>query len=53
MKKIKIFPLILIVLVIVNMVLFALGKIDQLYFWMTIAVVALYAYKDKFIKKKS
>jgi len=51
MEKIKIIPLLLIVILVVNLVLFALGKIDQIYFWVLIGVIGLYAYRTKIFKK--
>ena len=44
-KTIKIASILLIVILLVNMVLFALGKVGGLYFWITIAVIGLIAYK--------
>jgi len=52
-KEIKIIPLILIVILVINLVLFATRRITDIVFWAIIAVIGLIAYKDKLIKKKS
>lgn len=44
-QRIKVVGVVFIVIIIANMILFALGKISTLYFWFTIIFVAIFAYK--------
>ena len=48
----KIVSIGLIVVLVVNAVLFAMGRIPVLYFWIIIAVIALIAYKGIPLLKK-
>lgn len=43
--KTKMISIFLIVVLIANMVLFALGKVKGLYFWAIIVIIAIIAYK--------
>lgn len=43
--KTKMMSIFLIVVLIANMVLFALGKVKGLYFWAIIVIIAIIAYK--------
>ena len=43
-QKIKILNISLVVVLLINMVLFALQKISNLQFWVVIAVIGIFAY---------
>jgi len=45
MDKLKIISIFLIIVMIVNLILFALSKIPQLWFWGITIAIALFAYK--------
>ncbi len=45
MKVFQLISIILLVLVILNLTLFALGKIKPLFFWITLIFAGLVAYK--------
>jgi Sec-independent protein translocase protein TatA len=45
MNKIKILSLLLIIILVANIILFGTGMMPQLYFWIIIAITALFAYK--------
>ncbi|MFH2028904.1 MAG: hypothetical protein ABIJ08_07215 [Nanoarchaeota archaeon] len=44
-NKRKLVSISLIIILIINLVLFALKKIPQIYFWLMIGIIALIAYK--------
>ncbi|HJN56754.1 MAG: hypothetical protein QF436_03585 [Candidatus Woesearchaeota archaeon] len=41
----KLIAIVLIVLIIVNLILFVFGRINQFWFWVTVIAVAFIAYK--------
>ena len=41
----KIISIILIIIAVANIILFAFGKINNLFFWMIIIICAIFAYK--------
>ncbi len=43
--KIKLLSIFLVAILLVNMVLFALGMIKGIYFWMIIIIIGVIAYK--------
>lgn len=43
-KYFQFFTLVLVILLILNLVLLAMKKIDEIYFWIIIAIVAVFSY---------